>query len=354
MTGGVDRTSPVRSVLVVGDGVGVPRLLRHLEKRLLAGIVAAEIRPQYVAALSRTAADLKIPFLIQPRAGSVAYGEFVRTVRRLAPDLILCDSYSMLLRADVLAVPTAGAINLHGGVLPEYRGSNPIQWAIINGEREAGVTMHYMDQGFDSGDVIASRHVPLLFTDTWQDVLERIGDETESLLDEQLPLIVSGRAAATPQDPSRARHYLRRNPEDSRIDWARSVRDIYNLVRASVSPLPGASYVLEGEKRVVSTYQTVSEIAALKQRVLGPHWPVSNTGLMTIEGKPSVDALRFVLLDSNGKPQGIAELASIDYDNNTCVGRVSLQSGIAERILDFLAEFARSELQVTKLVRGSA
>src|SRR6476659_2390626 len=132
-------------VLLFGDGVGVPLFFESVSGELVRGIVAAEIRPQYHDELSRLAGAHQIPFLVQPRKQSASYDQFVRDVRALAPDLIVVNSYSMLLHPEILEIPRLGCVNLHPALLPKYRGSNPLQWVIINDESETGVTMHYMN-----------------------------------------------------------------------------------------------------------------------------------------------------------------------------------------------------------------
>ena len=118
-------------MLLVGDPPGVAQVLRVLPPVTPVGIVAASNRPQYHEELSRAAAERKIPVLVQPRPHEDGYEAFVEAARALHPELILCNSYSMILRDDVLAIAPRGGVNIHGGKLPEFRGPNPIQWAII-------------------------------------------------------------------------------------------------------------------------------------------------------------------------------------------------------------------------------
>lgn len=122
-------------VLLFGDIPGVPQLLRHISPQYVVGIVCAEIRPQYHAALSEVAQSHQLPLLIQPKVNSPDYAAFKESVNQLAPDLILVNSYSMIVREEILAIPRLGGINIHGALLPQYRGCNPIQWSILNGNR---------------------------------------------------------------------------------------------------------------------------------------------------------------------------------------------------------------------------
>lgn len=257
----------IEKVLLFGDDIGVPQLLRHLPPGIVCGLVAAEIRPHQHSTLRELAEKLSLPFIIQPKVGSTGYADFLKQVQELEPNLILVNSYSMLLQPEVLALPKCGAVNIHGALLPEYRGANPTQWALLNDETMTGVTMHYMDKGFDSGDIIAQRCVPIYFEDTWHDIQKRIMAEAESLLTKELPKLLAGTNTRHPQDESRARHWRRRHPEDGRIDWQRSSHQIYNLIRALVKPHPGAFYVdSSGKCIVLDKYMTIQEIIALRDK----------------------------------------------------------------------------------------
>jgi methionyl-tRNA formyltransferase len=285
------------SVVAFGDTVGLPRLLRLLPAGSVLAAVMAGVRPAQREALEVLCADAGVPLLVQPRRDDPGHGHFVQSLERLDPDLILVDSYSMLLAPEVLAVARHTALNVHGALLPQYRGANPTQWALLNDERETGVTIHVMSAEFDAGDIVAQRRVPIRFGDTWVDIHARIAEATEALLVEQLPGILAGDYERHPQDPAFARHFRRRTPEDGRIDWDASVLAIYNLVRALVAPNPGASY-RDGEATVVlDRYLTVSEVAALKygragRRSLGGLVPLGDGGnervLLAVEGGGSV------------------------------------------------------------------
>jgi methionyl-tRNA formyltransferase/GNAT superfamily N-acetyltransferase len=255
----------IKHVLVFGDDIGVPQSLRYLPSRLVCGIVAAEIRPHQHETLRDMSESLQLPFIIQPRVSSPASPAFVAQVRQLNPDLIFVNSYSMLLHSEVLAIPCYGAVNVHPALLPEYRGPNPTQWGLLNDATETGVTMHYMDEHFDTGDIIAQRRVPIYFDDTWRDIQARIRVETDSMFEEEIPKLLAGTNTRQPQDESRARKWPRRHPEDGQIDWRQSVHYIYNLVRALVKPYPGAFYIAaSGKRTVLDEYLTLPQITALK------------------------------------------------------------------------------------------
>jgi methionyl-tRNA formyltransferase len=255
----------INRVLVFGNDIGLPQSLRHLPRNVVCGIVAAEIRSQGHKTLQTLALQLNLPFIIQPRASSPAYPVFVEKVRQINPDLIFVNSYSMLLHSEILSIPRFGAVNVHAALLPQFRGPNPYQWAILNEETESGVTMHYMDEHFDTGDIIAQRRVPIYFNDTWHDIHERIYLITDKMFEEEIPKLLAGKNNRQPQDENRAKKWPRRHPEDGLISWQESARHIYNLVRALVKPLPGAFYRDASGKRVVlDEYLTIPQIMAIK------------------------------------------------------------------------------------------
>jgi len=175
---------------------------------------------------------------------------FVEEVCRLRPDLIFSFYYRRLLSKALLDVPPLGAVNLHGSLLPKYRGRAPINWAILRGEVQTGVTIHYMDEQADHGDIIAQRPVPITVEDTAFTLSRAIAAAARSLLGEMYPLIVSGRALRVPQDHAATTRFGRRRPGDGLIDWRASDWQIYNLVRAVTRPFPGA-FTYWGERRVM-------------------------------------------------------------------------------------------------------
>jgi methionyl-tRNA formyltransferase len=230
-------------ILIFGDILGIPQLLRHVPVGDLIGVVCAAIRPQYHAALTSIAESHTVPLLIQPKVDSVDYANFRAAIRQLEPDLIWVNSYSMILRQDVLSAARLGGINIHGAMLPKYRGCNPTQWAILNGETEAGVTMHEMSAGLDEGAIIDQRAVPLLFEDTWQTANGRISIATDELISTNLPNILACDWKTRQQDIRQASYCRCRTPKDGLFDWRQPVVGIYNKIRALLPPLPPAFYI---------------------------------------------------------------------------------------------------------------
>jgi methionyl-tRNA formyltransferase len=165
----------------------------------------------------------------------------------LAPELILSFYYRELIPAAALELARLGAFNMHGSLLPKYRGRAPVNWAVALGERETGATLHVMTPRADAGDIVDSEPVPIGADDTAADVQARVRDAAVTVLARQLDALLAGTAPRQPQDHSAATKFGRRKPQDGLIEWARSAADLHNLVRAVSHPYPGAFVKLGGD-----------------------------------------------------------------------------------------------------------
>lgn len=170
----------------------------------------------------------------------------VEALRRIAPDVIFSFYFRQMIGAPLLAIPRVGAFNLHGSLLPRYRGRCPVNWVLVHGEAETGVTLHRMELKADRGGIVAQRPVPIDITDTAFMLFRKMTRASAELIGEVYPLMVKGQIPEIPQDHSRASYFGGRKPEDGRIDWSRSALEIYNLIRAVTHPYPGAFTTLRG------------------------------------------------------------------------------------------------------------
>lgn len=160
--------------------------------------------------------------------------------RGAAPDFLFSFYYRYLLKTDWLALPRRGALNMHGSLLPKYRGRAPVHWAIIQGETATGASLHYMLEKPDAGALVDQQAVMILENDTALDVSLQVADAAAQVLKRSLPKLIAGTADARPLDLARGSYFGRRRPEDGRIDWRRSARAVHDLVRAVAPPFPGA------------------------------------------------------------------------------------------------------------------
>jgi len=172
--------------------------------------------------------------------------DFVRRVSSLAPDFVFSFYYRAMLKPALLRIPPRGALNMHGSLLPRYRGRAPVNWAVLFGERETGATLHYMTERPDAGDIVAQTAVPILPDDTALEVSDKVTVAAEITLDRALPALLDGTAPRIAQDLAQGSYYGGRTPEDGTIDWGRDATAIHNLVRAVAPPYPGAFTTVGG------------------------------------------------------------------------------------------------------------
>jgi methionyl-tRNA formyltransferase len=167
-------------------------------------------------------------------------GDWLDRLRAWDPDFIFSFYYRRMLPKAVLDTARRGALNLHGSLLPKYRGRCPVNWVLIHGERETGVTLHYMVEKPDAGDIVAQQRVPISDDATALTLYGKLTDAAAELIRVTYPQLVAGTAPRTAQDHAQASYFGGRTPSDGAIDWTQSARQIYNLVRAVTHPYPGA------------------------------------------------------------------------------------------------------------------
>ncbi|MDB6082622.1 MAG: formyl transferase protein [Gammaproteobacteria bacterium] len=172
--------------------------------------------------------------------------EWVAQARHVDPDFLLSFYYRHMLKPAWLEVPHRGALNMHGSLLPKYRGRAPVHWAIIRGESVTGASLHYMLEKPDAGALVDQQSVPILENDTALDVSFKVADAAQRVLHRSLPKLISGTADARPLDLSQGSYFGRRRPEDGRIDWRQGARAVHDLVRAVAPPFPGAFTEVNG------------------------------------------------------------------------------------------------------------
>lgn len=185
--------------------------------------------------------------------------EFIEEIKKLGPDIICVVAYGKILPKEILEIPKLGCINVHGSLLPKYRGSAPIQWTVLNGEKKAGVTTIYMDIGMDTGDMILKRETEVGENETTGELWERLSKIGAELLVETLQKIENGTAPRTPQSSDFSMAPML-NREMSKIDWEnKTTQEIKNLVRG-LNPFMGAYSYLNGKKIKIWKVDIVSSI----------------------------------------------------------------------------------------------
>ena len=195
--------------------------------------------------------------------------ETIARLRQLAPDFMVVVAYGQILPPAVLAIPRRGAINIHGSLLPKYRGPAPIQWAMLRGERQTGVTTMLMDQGIDTGDILLSTAVEIADEDTADSLHDRVSHLGADLLLETLRRMTAGTLYPTAQNHAGATYAPMLKKEDGRIDWTQPARQLDRFIRAMYS-WPGAYCFLDDKRlKIFRALPLPVEHAAAPGTVIG-------------------------------------------------------------------------------------
>jgi methionyl-tRNA formyltransferase len=172
--------------------------------------------------------------------------EWLARGAELKPDFVFSFYYRYMLDKAWVELPRLGALNMHGSLLPKYRGRAAVHWAILRGETTTGASLHYMVEKPDAGALVDQEAVPILENDTALQVSIKVADAAQTVLRRCLPRLLAGTAASQPLDLKQGSYFGRRTPEDGRIDWRLSARAIHDLVRAVAPPFPGAFTEVNG------------------------------------------------------------------------------------------------------------
>lgn len=250
----------------------MPVLLSHLDPELVKAVVLASIRPGSTKKVIKNYERGGLKIIVQPKYNTPDYHLFIEDLKKLNVDLMLCYSYSMIIRKDILELVNYNAFNIHASLLPRNRGCNPTQWALIKGEKETGVTLHYVDDGLDSGDIVAQEKIDIDFTDTWLSVnTKKIPPKVDKVLKDNLPKILADKnIIRIKQDETMATSNKRLNQGYPRIDFDKmDDLQIYNLIRAQVAPLKGAFIERSGEMIYIDKLVPYEEIKKLRSTYSG-------------------------------------------------------------------------------------
>lgn len=202
----------------------------------------------FFSSVARLGAELDLP-VYAPE--DVNHPLWVDRIRALQPDVIFSFYYRHMLSDEILSLAPQGGFNLHGSLLPHYRGRAPVNWALVNGETETGATLHKMVKRPDAGDIVGQQKVTIADNDTALTLHKKVLEAAQVVLQEQLPKLKNGTATFTKQDESQASYFGRRTAADGEILWHKSAKEIDNLVRAVTEPYPGAFSYLGQRKLIV-------------------------------------------------------------------------------------------------------
>jgi methionyl-tRNA formyltransferase len=256
---------------------------------------------RWYGSVAEVARDYGVPCIAPADAADPA---LLQRLRELSPDFIFSFYYRSMLGAELLGYARRAALNMHGSLLPHYRGRAPTNWALVRGERETGATLHHMVARADAGNIVDQQAVPILEDDDARIVFGKVTVAAEMVLVRSLPLLVAGTAASVPQPPGQGSYFGRRRPDDGRIDWGWPARRIHNLVRAVAPPYPGAFGSVAGERWMIHRTRVLpgSVAAGRAPRIVG------RSGQCIVECGDGHDLLLLAAADPRG-PLDLAALA---------------------------------------------
>lgn len=210
--------------------------------------------------------------------------EWRERIAALRPELILSVYYRHMIGTKILGLPRLGAWNLHGSLLPKYRGRAPINWAVLHGEPRIGMTLHRMVKSADAGAIVDQEGVDLGARDTAEQAFRKVLPCARRVLARQIDALLAGTARETPQDDAQATYFGGRKPEDGRIDWRQTSRQIFNLIRAVTDPYPGAFADVGGSRLMIWWAEPDSPVTKTKRGASGEVLSVSPLVVATGDG----------------------------------------------------------------------
>jgi methionyl-tRNA formyltransferase len=210
--------------------------------------------------------------------------EWIERIGALEPELILSVYYRNMISTKVLALAPLGAFNMHGSLLPKYRGRAPINWAVLRGETRIGMTLHRMVKAPDAGAIVDQEGVDIDPRDTAEQAFRKVLPCARAILARQIDALLAGTAKETPQDDSQATYFSGRTPEDGRIGWAQTSKQIFDLIRAVTDPYPGAFIDVAGSRLIVWWAESDSPAARGRSGRPGEILSVSPLVVATADG----------------------------------------------------------------------
>ncbi|WP_242973385.1 methionyl-tRNA formyltransferase [Clostridium thermosuccinogenes] len=233
--------------------------------------------------------------VLQPASAKTE--DFIQQLRELAPDMLITAAYGKILPKEVLDIPPLGCINVHGSLLPKYRGAAPIQWAVINGDKTTGITTMYTDIGMDTGDMLVKREIPIPEDITSGELYLQLADLGAEVLKETLLRVKNNTLERIPQKDEEATYAPMLKKEIGLIDWNKSAWEIHNLVRGT-NPWPGAYTYYKGERlRIWKTERTTESAEGV---LPGRLYKVSRDGVFVSTGQ-GVLKIKEIQFDSSRK-----------------------------------------------------
>ncbi|MCF8166472.1 MAG: formyltransferase [Rhodoferax sp.] len=203
----------------------------------------------WFGSVAKLCEDQKIPY-ITPDANQLM--DLVPQLQKLAPDYLFSFYYRHMIPAELLACARIGALNMHGSLLPKFRGRAPVNWAILQGATETGATLHMMEVKPDAGDIVGQSTVSIGPNETATDVFGKVSQAAVTVINLVLPELIQGHIPRKPNNLAQGSYFGGRKPADGQILWHQTAQQVHNLVRAVAPPYPGAFTDWQGQRRIVA------------------------------------------------------------------------------------------------------
>ena len=264
---------------------------------------------QYHPKVSAIAKEHNIPLFYST---DVKPSEYAAVLRQLQPDITFAIGWRYMINQEAYSIPPLGTLIIHDSLLPKYRGFAPMNWAIINGESETGVTLFHIAEGVDCGPIVDQMATSIEIHDTAKTVDEKIIKLYEEIIIKNLPSLAAGKVKSVPQDETRATYTCKRTPEDGEINWQQTALQIYNLIRGLTHPFPGAYTTLRGKRIVIWNAELPEKadiyVGNIPGRILGKR----SGAIEVLTGKGVLRLTQLQYCDEEEKPAGDIPVSLID------------------------------------------
>jgi methionyl-tRNA formyltransferase len=267
---------------------------------------------QFVAPPVKDLAERHQLPVIQPER--VRDPDFIQTFRTLAPEMVVLVAFGQILPKEVIEFPPMGCINIHPSLLPKYRGAAPIQWALIRGEKETGITTIMMDEGVDTGDILLQRETAIAPDENFDRLHDRLALMGAEVLTETIEGLLQGKIHRKPQDPAQASYAPRLKKEDGLIQWDAGAREIKNFI-SGLSSTPGAYTYLQGKMMKIFSASAVEAPGAEK-----PGTIIKTPGGLRIAAKNGYLEIRELQLESKRRMTAVEFLRGHRIESGEMAG----------------------------------
>jgi methionyl-tRNA formyltransferase len=245
--------APIRALVFAYHNVGVGCIKALLDAGIQIELVVTHADDPHeniwFASVAALCQERGIPY-IQPEASGLL--ELLPQFQKIAPDYIFSFYYRYLISTAILDTARIAALNMHGSLLPKYRGRAPVNWAVLHGETETGASLHIMEAKPDAGDIVGQEAVPIDPDEDATAVFTKVSNAAVQVMQTALPALLEGRVPRTPNVLANGSYFSGRKPEDGRIQWSQNALQVHNLIRAVAPPYPGAFADWQGARMVIA------------------------------------------------------------------------------------------------------